>query len=314
MYPYKLKPAFKDYIWGGTRLKTEFDMVTDTDPVAEAWVLSAHKDGASVVENGDAAGLTLTQAVAKFGGAGSKADRFEFFPMLIKLIDARENLSIQVHPEDSYALKNEGQYGKTEMWYVVGCDKGAYLYYGFNRTIDKDEFRRRIENNTLLEVLNKVNVKQGDCFFIEAGTIHAIGAGLLIAEVQQNSNLTYRVYDYGRVGADGSPRELYIDKALEVTVLSPPVVQNADSISRVGGSDVTRLAVCEYFTANRVVSDGEYAICRSDSFTSLLVLDGAGTLSWDGGSLEIKKGDSFFIPAGLSVKTNGDLTMLESFL
>ena len=191
MYPLLLKPAVKDYLWGGTRLKTEYKYETDKEIAAEAWVLSCHKDGADRVENGSLAGKTLSEVIEHWGdkAIGEKAVKFPYFPLLIKLIDAKDRLSVQVHPDDEYALKNEGEFGKTEMWYVVDCDEGAQLIYGFNKELTRDEFKKSIEDNTFLDYVNKVNVKKGDVFFIEAGTLHAIGGGILLAEVQQNCNL-----------------------------------------------------------------------------------------------------------------------------
>lgn len=204
-YPLLLAPAIKDYIWGGTRLKTAFGFSGSGETAAEAWVLSSHADGASAVINGPLSGQSLPEVLEQWGPAalGERAAAFSDFPLLIKLIDARDRLSIQVHPDNAYALAHEGEYGKTEMWYVVDCEPGAKLIYGFNRGLTKTEFRQRIQDNTLEEVCNAVPVGKGDVFFIEAGTLHAIGAGILIAEVQQNSNTTYRVSDYGRLGADG---------------------------------------------------------------------------------------------------------------
>jgi len=310
MYPLKLKPAFKDYLWGGTRLKTDYGMQSDLEKLAEAWVLSCHKDGKSVVESGEYAGLSLEETIDKMGKnncLGSKGSAFEFFPILIKLIDAKDNLSIQVHPSDDYALRVEKEFGKTEMWYVVDCDKDAYLYYGFNRKISKEEFKNRIENNTLLEVLNKVTVQKGDCFFIESGTIHAIGAGLLIAEIQQNSNTTYRVYDYGRVGADGKARQLHVDKALEVTTLKQPSRPVLHTGSMHGN---VRLAECKYFTVDRIDLDGETTVEVDDtSFSSILCVDGNAMV----GNIEIKAGDCIFLSANSgTVKISGKAQLLES--
>jgi len=199
--PIKLLPAFQDYLWGGTRLKTEYNKKTDLEKVAESWELSNHKAGESIVASGEEAGLTFGEYIKKYDVIGKRAKEFDFFPILIKFIDAKDSLSVQVHPDDEYSLKNNGEYGKTEMWYVMDCDEGATLYYGFNRTITKEEFRKRIKNNTLLEVLNEVPVKKGDVFFIKSGTVHAIGKGILICEIQQNSNTTYRVYDMTGVTA-----------------------------------------------------------------------------------------------------------------
>ncbi len=304
MEPCKLTAPLKDYLWGGTRLKTEYGKKTELEKVAESWELSCHKDGPSVIDGGEYNGLTLEEYFQKAGREvlGENCRKFEEFPLLIKLIDAAQNLSVQVHPSNEYALRVEGEYGKTEMWYVVDAKEGASLIYGFTREISKEEFARRIQENTLLEVCNSVPVKKGDVFFIEAGTLHAIGAGILIAEIQQNSNSTYRVYDYGRLGADGKPRQLHIEKALDVTRLAPPSRQPGPEgqPQRFPGGTETLLGSCEYFTASLLETDGaaEIAVGR-DSFHSLLILSGEGTLSWPGGSCPVKKGDSFFLPAGL---------------
>ena len=230
----QLKPSCKDYLWGGEKLRTEYGIQSEMHPLSEAWMLSCHPDGPSYLPDG----TTLQQYIdAHPGCLGTDCEKFEQFPILIKFIDAKNNLSIQVHPSNEYALKNEHQYGKTEMWYVLDCEPGAYLYYGFDREISKEEFQERIKNNTLTEVLNAVPVHKGDCFFIPSGTLHAICKGIVIAEVQQNSNVTYRVYDYGRVGADGKPRALHVEKALDVTLRTLPVKHDFGS----------HLAQCEYF-------------------------------------------------------------------
>ncbi len=308
MYIMKLKPAFKDYLWGGTRLRDEYGLQCDLNPIAEGWMLSCHKDGNSIIENGEYAGLTLRQAIEKSDGAiiGTDAKEFADFPILIKLIDAKQNLSIQVHPNDDYALQHEHEFGKTEMWYVVDCEEGAYLYYGFKEPITKEQFKAAIDNNTLTDVLNKVTVTKGDCFFIEAGTVHAIGAGLLIAEIQQNSNTTYRVYDYGRVGADGKPRALHTEKALDVTVTAPPtapVLHDSDSVT-------STLAECKYFTVKKHKIAGNIELSVDDrSFSSLLCVEGCATV----GDVEIKAGECVFIPANYgSVIVSGNATLLES--
>lgn len=290
--PIKLKPAIKDYIWGGRRLIDDFNKKTELDKAAESWELSTHPDGESIVASGPFSSKTLTQYIAENGNEciGSRAAAFDFFPVLIKLIDAKDSLSIQVHPDDEYALRVEGGYGKTEMWYIVDCEPDAYLYYGLNTTVTKEEFRKRIENNTLLEILNKVPVHKGDVFFIPSGTIHAICSGILIYEIQQNSNTTYRVYDYDRRGKDGKPRELHIDKAVEVSNLfpAPPQKKTHDNI----------LASCKYFTAQKVTCSGT-ANFPTDSgcFRSLIILEGSGSLEMNGTKLSLNKGDSIFIPA-----------------
>ena len=285
----KLKPECKDYIWGGEKLRTDFAIESDLKPLAEAWVLSCHKDGPSTIVNGPDAGLTLPQYMEKHGKGvlGTNCERFEDFPILTKFIDAKDNLSIQVHPSNEYALEHEGQYGKTEMWYVLDCEPGAFLYYGFDHEISKEEFERRIQDNTLTEVLNAAPVHKGDVFFIPSGTLHAICQGIVIAEIQQNSNVTYRIYDYGRVGADGKPRQLHIRQALDVTQLTPPAPQDFGP----------HLGQCEYFTVD--VHDGSWSeeACEK-SFVSLLVVEGEGTVACGGETMAVKKGDSLFLPAG----------------
>lgn len=284
----KLSPTCKDYLWGGERLRTDFHIDSDLNPLAEAWVLSCHPDGPSTVCNGPWAGKTLAQYIQENPGClGTDCDKFEEFPILTKLIDAKGNLSIQVHPSNEYALEHEHQYGKTEMWYVLDCEPGAFLYYGFDHAISKEEFERRIKENTLTEVLNAAPVHKGDLFFIPSGTLHAICKGIVLAEVQQNSNVTYRVYDYGRLGADGKPRALHIDKALDVTVCEPPRADHD-----FGG----HLARCDYFTVD--VADAPFqGTVDGSSFVSLLVVDGEGAVRCGQETLEVRKGDSLFLPA-----------------
>ncbi|MBR1739350.1 MAG: mannose-6-phosphate isomerase, class I [Ruminococcus sp.] len=306
MAVFKLNPAFKDYIWGGTRLRDEYGKKCDYDKVAESWELSCHKDGPSVVASGEYEGLTLEEYIEKVGKQtlGKNCERFENFPILIKLIDAKDNLSVQVHPDNEYALRVEGEYGKTEMWYVVDCDEGAELLYGFKKEISKEEFARRIADNTLLEVTNNVPVHKGDVFFIRSGTLHAIGKGILIAEIQQNSNTTYRIYDYGRVGKDGKPRELHVEKALDVTKLAPAENYPAPDTEEHEGYTSKVMASCEYFTASVLDIKDKAVLCADESsFNSLLILEGEGTVSGDE-TVAFKKGDSIFISAG-----TGDYTV-----
>ncbi|MEZ3434067.1 MAG: ROK family protein [Lachnospiraceae bacterium] len=292
----KLKPSCKDYIWGGSRLKKEYGIGYDGEVLAEAWELSCHPDGPSYIVNSRYAGKTLQQYIDEEGKEvlGTHCRRFRDFPILTKFIDAKDNLSIQVHPDNRYALKNEGQYGKTEMWYVMDAGKDAFLYYGFKKEISREEFARRIQEDTLLEVLNAVPVQKGDVLFIESGTIHAIGKNILIAEIQQNSNITYRVYDYGRVGKDGKKRDLHIEKALAVTNRIPIIKDN---------SGYPHVADCDYFTVDKLNLDGKVmqkltGKVSEESFASILILDGEGTISNQGEILNYKKGDSFFLPAG----------------
>ena len=295
----KLTPSCKDYLWGGSRLRTDFGIKSDLEPLAEAWVLSCHPDGPSYLPDG----TTLADYVAAHPEAlGTDCAKFEQFPVLTKFIDASKNLSIQVHPSNDYALKNEHQYGKTEMWYVLDAGEGAGIYYGFKRETTLKEMKDAIESNTLTELLNWVPVKKGECFFIPAGTVHAIGAGLLIAEVQQSSNLTYRVYDYGRLGADGKPRPLHIDKALAVTRREPPQtpVGPTEPEQSVAGGSVQPLFACDKFTTAVLTVEGTMSdSVPNESFVSLLTLEGEGTLSYRGETYPLKKGQSVFLPAGM---------------
>lgn len=291
----KLKPSCKDYLWGGHRLVEEYGKEYDGEILAETWELSCHPDGPSTIVNGAYAGKTLEEYIEAEGKEvlGTNCRRFRDFPILTKFIDAKQDLSIQVHPDNRYALKNEGQYGKTEMWYVVDAGKEAFLYYGFKKEVSKEEFARRIREDTLLEVLNAVPVQKGDVLFIESGTIHAIGKDILIAEIQQNSNVTYRVYDYGRVGKDGKKRDLHIEKAIAVTNRVPLIKSR---------SSYPHVADCDYFTVDKLNLDGRM-MCRvegtvsEESFVSILILDGEGVVSC-GNKVSYQKGDSLFLPAG----------------
>ncbi len=300
MEMFKLTPACKDYLWGGHRLVEEYGIDYHGEVCAEAWTLSCHKDGESMCE-----GKALTEVIRENGKEilGTNCEKFDDFPILIKLIDAKKPLSIQVHPDDDYALKNEGQYGKTEMWYILEAKEGAFLYQGFDHVITKEEFEDRIKNNTLEEVLHKVYVKRGDVIFISPGTLHAIGEGIVIAEIQQNSNVTYRIYDYGRLGADGKPRQLHIKQSVDVTKLEPPKEYKDE-----GG----HLASCQYFQVDHIEVKKETAFefdVAKDSFVNLLAIEGKAcvTSAESGQEVQIRKGESLFIPAGAGkVKIEGE--------
>lgn len=313
----KLSPTIKDYIWGGTRLTKEFEMVSFTDRQAEAWVLSCHGDGECTIENTDFKGRTLSDVLKNEGKGylGTNCKKYENFPILIKLIDAKDNLSVQVHPDDEYAMRVEGEYGKTEAWYIMDCDEGTEIIYGFKRDITKEEFRKSIEENTLTDYVNRVKVKKGDIFFIEAGTLHAICKGILLAEVQQNSNTTYRVYDYGRL-QNGKPRELHVEKALDVTstkALDASGKPMGETIQKDGYKE-TLLTKCDIFSMKRLdVEDKAEIIADEKSFVSLVALDGNGVVMHEDTCVTLYKGESLFIPAGLGkVEILGAVTVLES--
>ena len=313
----KLSPTIKDYIWGGTRLTKEFEMVSFTDRQAEAWVLSCHGDGECTIENTDFKGRTLSDVLANEGKdyLGTNCKKYDNFPILIKLIDAKDNLSVQVHPDDEYALRVEGEYGKTEAWYIMDCDDDAEIIYGFKSDITKEEFRKSIEENTLTEYVNRVKVKKGDIFFIEAGTLHAICKGILLAEVQQNSNTTYRVYDYGRL-QNGKPRELHVEKALDVTstkALDASGKPMGETIDK-GDYKETLLTKCDIFSMKRLdVSEKAEVIADEKSFVSLVALEGNGVVMHEDTCVTLYKGESLFIPAGFGkVEILGAVTVLES--
>lgn len=303
----KLNPVFKDYIWGGNRLSTDFGFDTGYEKTAEGWMLACHKDGTNTVDGGEYDKMPFNEVIDKIGFekiAGTRAAKFPYFPVLIKFIDAYDNLSIQVHPDDKYAREVENEFGKTEIWYVLDATDDAKLVYGFKNKITSEQFRTAIENNTLMEELNSVNVKKGDLFFIEAGTVHAIGKGALIAEIQQNSNCTYRVYDYGRVGKDGKPRELHIDKAVDVSVTEPAKYE----VKNFKNDKQCTLASCDLFTVNKYIVDGELTLnANEETFNHILVIDGNGDIN----GRKAKKGDSFFVPADFGeYKINGNLEII----
>lgn len=308
--PVFLKGACKDYLWGGNRLRQEFGKESDAEIIAESWELSCHPDGCCVVMNGRDAGLTLTEYMEKYGAEhvfGKGCRRIENVP-LIKLIDAKEPLSVQVHPDDAYARAHGDTNGKSEMWYIVDAEPDAKLVYGVNRALTREEFARHIADGTLEEILNEVPVKKGDVFFIPAGTLHAIGKGILLAEVQQSSNLTYRVYDYNRRDAEGNLRELHIEDAVAVTNLVPTDIHqpccNMHAVALPWGSSRI-LCACDYFlTALEKVNKKVTKAGSENVYLHFLILEGEGTLTVDGTVYPVKKGDSILLPP-----MNGDYCM-----
>lgn len=303
MQPFRLNPVFKEYLWGGTKLITQFSKAFDGPVLAESWELCAHSAGSSVVADGPLQGKTLlelseSQGIALFGTA---LERFQSFPVMIKLIDAKKDLSVQVHPDDAFARRVENDSGKTEMWYILSAEPGAFLYFGFKRRLSREEFLKAAQDGSITESLNKVYVKPGDVLFIKAGTVHAIGAGILLAEIQQNSNTTYRVYDYHRTDAGGKPRELHLEKAAEVADLNPcpakPLPPKTLWVQN--GSELQRLAECPYFQACCLLLSGEAVLCADNrSFHSLLCVDGEAELCAGDYRAQLKKGDSYLLPAG----------------
>ena len=334
---YGIEAASKDYLWGGERLREEYNVSSEKSPLAEAWLLSCHQDGESKLLLPHSLKLALSEYIKENSeSVGDIGKDFPVFPMLIKLIDAKLPLSVQVHPDDEYAQVQEGGLGKTELWFILEREEGAFLYYGFKQDYSKEEIRKAIEGQFLTEYLNKVFVEKGDVFFIPAGTVHAIGAGICIAEIQENSNLTYRVYDYGRKDKDGKERELHIEKALSVMNCRKTEIKDlasSGSVFRENGAE--RLASCPYFTVERCSlkeGEGHTRMVGKESFLSAILIDGSGKIVWkedveqrlDSKESTSKKpiqeynavkGNSFFIPAGSGeVEFYGTGQWLFSFL
>lgn len=296
----KLQPVLKDYLWGGMKLGPLFGRDNGGKKMSESWEVSVHPDGESLCEGGTFADYLRAHptAVDKEGSD---------FPVLIKYIDAAQNLSVQVHPDDAFARREENDNGKTEMWYIVQADAGAGIYCGFRRDTGREEFLRCVADGTVEELLNFIPVKAGDCYLIKAGTVHAIGAGCVICEVQQSSNVTYRVYDYNRLGADGKPRQLHVEKAVRVINFAKFKDETGSGApEQVAGGTLRRLTACSYFSCRELALDGTYAECNDRSFTAVNVLSGEGRA--DG--TPFRAGDSFFVPCGEAFSLEGNARII----
>jgi mannose-6-phosphate isomerase len=307
--PFLLKPSGKDYSWGGRRLNDEFAKEIDISPLAETWECSTHPDGPSFVVSGEHEGLELAEVIKRHPEyLGLRHKGSDELPILIKFIDAKKDLSVQVHPTDAYAQKFEnGQNGKTEMWYVLDASKDAKLIYGFNHDMDEEMVRRAIDEGSLMKHLQQTPVKKGDLFLIEAGTVHAIGAGVIVAEIQENSNLTYRLYDYNRVDKDGKKRALHVDKALKVANFknSTEPKQPLRVLKYRQGVASELLSCCKYFEIYRMIINTErrqivHYSADELGFRVLLCVKGCGVISYDDSVEEVfrfYKGDCIFVPA-----------------
>lgn len=320
--PFLLKPIGKDYLWGGNRLNDDFSKEIAMQPLAETWECSTHPDGLSLVASGEHNGKTLLEVLKSYPEyLGKNSKTKGELPILIKLIDAKQDLSIQVHPDDTYAKEHEhGSLGKTEMWYVLDAEKNSNIVYGLHHGVDKETMKKSIENNTVEKYLQKIPVKKDDVFYIEAGTIHAIHAGVLIAEIQENSNLTYRLYDYGRIDRNGKKRKLHIEKALEVANLcgNEEPVQPMRVLKYYRGCASEFLYRCKYFQVERLLLNTER--CREMiefqtnalSFSILLCFNGCGVLFFEEETICFFKGDCIFFPAdSVLVKIHGNAQLLK---
>ena len=302
--PMLLEPAGKDYLWGGSRLKTEYGKNLPLDPLAETWECSAHPDGTSRIASGPLKGRSLSDVLEEHPEwMGTKVPGGAGFPVLVKLIDAKQDLSVQVHPDEEFARLHEGDNGKTEMWYVLEAEPGASLACGFSHEVTEQKVRRAVEKGTLSRYLNRTPVHKGDVFYIPPGTVHAIGAGLVIAEIQRSSNVTYRVYDYDRVDRNGKKRDLHIDKALQVMNRGTgmDLRQKPRKVSYYPGCSREILCRCRYFETERITVNLGFAFSVTDaSFQVLLCTEGEGGISTDELTrpLRFHKGECFFLPAG----------------
>lgn len=301
----KLQPCGKDYLWGGTRLRDEYGKRIDLTPLAETWECSVHPDGPSVIANGEFKGQALSTVLKQYPEyLGTKVKNGEL-PVLVKFIDAKQDLSVQVHPDDAYAKEHEGDNGKTEMWYVIDAEEGASLIYGFKHKVTEEILRKAVETGTLDRHLQKVRVHKGDTYFVPAGMVHGIGAGILMAEIQESSNVTYRVYDYDRIDKNGQKRELHFEKAVQVMNMNAvsDIKQKLKLIKHYPGCSRELLCRCKYFESERIqVTKGFSFSVREESFQVLMCLDGYGqveTMDSDQKPMRFCNGETIFLPAGI---------------
>ncbi|WP_080836409.1 type I phosphomannose isomerase catalytic subunit [Cohnella massiliensis] len=317
-YPLHFKPEFKERVWGGRALE-RFGFDVPEGHIGEGWMIADHPNGVSHVLNGELAGQGLdrireTVGAEWFGDRGALSGNGRF-PLLIKLLDCNDDLSVQVHPNDSYEGLPKGELGKTEMWYVLDAKPGAKIIYGLKPGVDREELAKAISENRIMDTLQEVPVKAGDTFYIPAGTVHALCSGVLVAEIQQNSDTTYRLYDYDRPGLDGKPRELHIEDSLNVIAYEGAGASRMETDGAAPGQWLN-LAQSPYFTTDKGVVDGAWELSTDpSSFVVLIVADGEGSIRWSGESLQAKAGDCFLLPANLgSYALDGKMTVLRSRL
>ena len=314
--PIFLQPVLQERIWGGQKLKTEFNYEIPSEHTGEAWVISAHPHGPSRIMNGPLAGKTLADAWNGHGELFNKSkENQEEYPLLIKVLDAADDLSVQVHPNDQFAREVEGvPYGKTECWYVVSAEEGAELVLGHTAQ-SREELESMVDNGQWDQLLRRVKVKAGDFVYVPSGTIHAIGAGIVILETQQSSDITYRVYDYDRTDVAGNKRELHLERAKQVTT-----VPHADAVVEqkevaIGDLVEKKLVQEQYFTVYHWKLNGEVEQKLNHDFLQVSVIAGAGKISVDGKSFEIHKGSNFILPYGLGAyKMAGNLEFIVSHI
>mgnify|MGYP003601943210 CR=1 FL=1 len=316
-YPLQFEPILKDRIWGGTKLKTYLNKPITSEITGESWEISTVENDVSVIANGFFKGKSLNEIISEFPKEvlGTKVHQQfgQQFPLLFKYLDAREDLSIQVHPNDELAAKRHNSFGKTEMWYVMQADDNARLIVGFKEKSSKEAYQKSLENKTIIDILDTKKVKKGDVFLLETGTVHAIGAGTVIAEIQQTSDITYRLYDFDRVDAQGNKRELHIDLALDA--INYNVVEAQKDYSRVKNSS-NEMVNCPYFTTNFIPLDGKIEVEKDKkSFTVYMCVEGNFEIENKGENYNYKTGDTVLIPAEMtSFEINGKASLLEIYI
>ena len=300
-YPMKLIPFLRPMIWGGKAIKKKYNKETESDCIGESWELTCRSEGQSVVANGEYAGQRLCDVL----GCGYD------FPLLIKFIDACDKLSVQVHPDDDVTDENGTPLGKTEMWYIIDCDEGSHIIYGLENGLSLSDYEKNVRNGEFSVGMKKVYVKPGDCYFIPAGQVHAIGKGILLAEIQQNSDTTYRLYDYGRLDKEGNPRELHVDKAL--SVIRAYTDSDIEAIRYSEGKQGNCLANCSKFKCDKhVLCDSSVTVTTDEAFKSLVFIEGEGYISYNGEKYAAVGGDTYYIPEGLTIEVTGNLTFLTA--
>ena len=315
--PIFFEPIYKDYIWGGNRLKNDLQKNTPFEKTAESWEISSNKNGETIIQNGEYQGKTIAtiweDKETRKKLFGTKTENLEKFPLLVKFIDAETNLSVQVHPDDIYAKERENSFGKTEMWYIIDCKPEAQIIYGLKKGISKKELPNILTSKKIVEYLNFVNVEPGDCIYIPSGTIHAILGDTLICEIQQNSDLTYRVYDWERVGKDGKPRELHTQKAIDVTQVEQELKIEKTKAMKTGKKEIIN---SPYFKIDKLKIENNFTEeSNLETFFILNVVKGNGGIKVQEREYSLKLGDSFIIPSNLGkYELKGNLEILKTYL
>jgi mannose-6-phosphate isomerase len=317
LYPLQFEPILKERIWGGEKLKTLLHKPITSTITGESWELSTVEGEVSIVANGELKGKSLTELINSFPdeilGTAVHTRFGKQFPLLFKYLDAREDLSIQVHPNDELAKKRHNSFGKTEMWYIMQADDNARIIVGFKENSNADEYLENLKNKTLLSILDNVKVQSGDVFFLETGTVHTIGAGIVVAEIQQTSDITYRLYDFDRVDANGNTRELHVDLALEA--INYNKVESKKSYTT-NSNQSNSVVDCPYFTTNFIPLDGTISVSKSgETFTVYMCVEGSFEIEYNNSKTQYIKGDTVLIPAAMNAFIlNGKASILEIYI